>query len=316
MKLRLHETFCVASDVVVFSSTSKASKNDEVEIDKKTTKSKSTKNDAENRDEKSTTSKETKNDSKKPKKGGRRNRQKNDNAEIDEKTKASQATKETTENDVRSDERNDDVESGEKKRRRKRRKTTTSKATKNDDVAFLVVIFRRFRRHRIFVDFDDVVFCPFRRKLFFDFGVITFIAFEVVFYALVFFVAFVLCHKWLFFVAPFFLCTGLPRPAPAPVSRPELPTSVPPSAPTFLKSAPNFAPIREVCPDEISSRLATFCRLVDWLSKGVGQDLVPPAVNVVPPAAKSVVMSQDNKQHVWKISFFPWTGNSITSPCC
>ena len=30
---------------------------------------------------------------------------------------------------------------------------------------------------------------------------------------------------------------------------------------------------------------------VDWLSKSVGQDLAPPAVNVVPPAAKSVSTS-------------------------
>ena len=35
----------------------------------------------------------------------------------------------------------------------------------------------------------------------------------------------------------------------------------PASAQTFLKPAPIFAPIREVCPDEIASRPATFCRL-------------------------------------------------------
>ena len=51
-------------------------------------------------------------------------------------------------------------------------------------------------------------------------------------------------------------------PAPAPVPRtsdfcPDFSTS----APDFPTSAPTSAPIREVCPDEISSKPATFCRL-------------------------------------------------------
>ena len=62
------------------------------------------------------------------------------------------------------------------------------------------------------------------------------------------------------FLCPAFGCKGLSRPGPG-----ELP-EIPSSAPTFIQPVPIFAPIREVCPDEISSRPATFFRLgmVKW----------------------------------------------------
>ena len=62
------------------------------------------------------------------------------------------------------------------------------------------------------------------------------------------------------FLCSAFECKGLSRPGPG-----ELP-EIPSSAPTFIQPVPIFAPIREVCPDEISSRSATFFRLgmVKW----------------------------------------------------
>ena len=207
--------------------------------------------------------------------------------------------KQAKNDDVDSDDRNDDVESDEENDE----KTTTLEATKNDVESDETTTtlkatkkngFLCFRRHRIFVDFDVVVF--------FDFDVIAFILLDFV--VLIFsslsmsffflrrcqksFIFSFRCRRFMVvvflrfrrrFLRHFFAVRRLDAQgchAPAPVSCSELlifqllPRSFS-FCPDNSQSYPDVCLIREVCPDGISSRSATFCRLAPLgVMSGVG----------------------------------------------